>query len=115
MSFRGGKARAYTPAKTAHAEAAIRYLLAANGAQMYPRDIPLSVRMTFWLVRPQSAPRRRIWPVTKPDNDNLQKLVSDAAESYLWEADQQIVRIFAEKRYCPDGVAPHILLEVEPL
>jgi len=35
---------AYTPGPTRHAEAAIRDLLIARGARLFPRDVPLSVR-----------------------------------------------------------------------
>lgn len=103
-----------TPEKTAIAESAIRWSLTAQKARLYARDVPLRVSAIFMLRRPPSAPRTRLWPVTKPDGDNLWKLVGDAGNGHLWE-DQQLVIIQIEKRYCPEGVAPHILLDVEPL
>lgn len=59
----------YTPAKTRHAEAAIRYLLIEKGARPFEREAPLAVSVTFYVRRPASAPRRVVLPAKRPDPD----------------------------------------------
>jgi Holliday junction resolvase RusA-like endonuclease len=90
---------AYTPAPTRHAEAAIRDLLIARGARLFPRDVPLRVEVAFYVPRPRSAPRRVVMPTHRPDLDQYVKLLLDAATGILWEDDGQIVSVVAKKRF----------------
>lgn len=43
--------------------------------------------------------RSEILPTTKPDLDNYEKLVKDAAKSILWMDDNQVTDVIAIKRY----------------
>lgn len=100
----------YTPTKTRHAEAAIRYLLVDKGAHLFERAVPLAVAATFYVHRPASAPRRVVLPVKRPDLDQYVKLVLDAGTGVLWHDDAQIVYLQAWKRFAIGG--PHIELAV---
>jgi Holliday junction resolvase RusA-like endonuclease len=104
----GGFARAYTPAKTRHAEAAMKYLLRAMGAVAFDRGIPLLVEIVFEVARPSSAPKRVLHPCKRPDIDNLTKSVLDAADGVLWFEDAQVVALHAVKRFATAGPCIHL-------
>jgi Holliday junction resolvase RusA-like endonuclease len=102
---------AYTPAPTRHAEGAIKLLLSAQSPKLYEAGVPLSVQMTFWVTRPQSAPKRVLYPAKRPDLDQYVKLLLDAASGLLWLDDAQVVEIVARKRF--SDAAPRQDLAVE--
>ncbi len=70
----------------------------------------LSVRTTFYLLRPQghygvrglrpSAPR---WPKTKPDLDKLLRATMDPLENVVFDGDSRIVEHVARKAYAELG------------
>ncbi len=104
---RNGRVIAYTPGQTAMTEQLIRAYLSQDKTY-FERDIPISLKVTFYLVRPKSCPKKRILPVTRPDIDNLEKLVLDACNKFLWADDSQITTMMSRKRYGE----PRIELEV---
>lgn len=104
VTMRGGHARAYTPAKTRTAEAALRYMLSAAGARVVPRPIPITVRAVFRLPRPASLAKRFTAPTKKPDLDNTIKTLADAGNGVLWEDDAQIVELNVRKTYGVPGI-----------
>lgn len=86
---------------------------------------PIRLDLTFVLKRPKghygtgrnsgrlkkSAPR---YHIVKPDRDNLDKLVMDALNGYLWRDDCQVVQGSIMKQYHnPDDVfGPRTLIKV---
>jgi len=76
-----------------------------------PLDEPLLVEITAYRTRPKSKPRD-IYAATKPDADNIQKLIGDALEGILWVNDSRIVDGRCVKKYAPMGVPGWIELEV---
>lgn len=107
----GGRVMTYTPAKTRKAEEqiayAIRQQVMASGT--FDAGVPLSLSATFFLEKPQSAPKRVTMPVKRPDLDNYGKLLSDALNKYVWPDDSQIVDLHIRKRF---GTPPRIELRV---
>ena len=101
---------AYTPKKTEQAENTIRW--ACNGKERFEREVPLSLTITFYRSRPKSAPKRRIYPTTRPDWDNYAKLVCDALEKFAYCDDSQIVDAHIYKRYTKEGHAPRVEIEI---
>jgi Holliday junction resolvase RusA-like endonuclease len=73
--------------------------MAASGATMWHKDIPLSLRAEINLQRPKSKAKRFTMPTSKPDCDNVLKGLQDAMESIVYQADQQIVKVSVIKRY----------------
>jgi len=84
--------------------------------QMVAADHPLSIRMEFYMARPQSHftdPSCRIQlkataphaHICVPDTDNLVKLVQDALNGVLYHDDKQLVTIVGEKLY--DNTYPY--------
>jgi len=71
---------------------------------------PVEIRIKWHVLRPGSKtlPKKKfsalkilhwLFPTTKPDIDNLIKMLFDAANGILWHDDKQVVRVIAEKVY----------------
>lgn len=107
---RGGKVNVYTPAKTDQAERDF-IALAAEHAPPVPLEGPLELTLVFVLPIPASWSKRKRasagWHCSKPDLDNIVKLVSDSMNrsGAWWGDDSQIAYIRATKSY---GNAPRI-------
>lgn len=105
---KNGKMAVYTPGKTAHAENLIRDWVIARVTEAFPERQPLFVEATFSRPRPKS--NKDPLPVGKPDVDNMEKLLLDALEGFLWPNDSQITTMVTRKRWGP----PQIKLNVMP-
>ena len=69
---------------------------------------------TVWLFPKGRSHKHGEWRVTKPDTDNLQKLLKDCmTRCGFWRDDAQVVRESVEKRWSdePSG----IYIEITPL
>ena len=106
----------YTPAKTRDSEAdikaAIRKRWEDEGAEEFAADVPLSVTATFTITKPPSVPKKRHWPVKKPDLDNYMKLLLDALNKFAFPDDGQVVQIACGKCY---GETPMIEVWIEEI
>lgn len=92
--------RTFTPSRTVSAEEAIRRAWMDAGQPRFP-DGPLRMSITVRVQRPKYHYRADgvqlsaagLWtpiPTTKPDLDNVQKLVSDALNRLAYRDDAQI-------------------------
>ena len=96
-----GKGHAYTPEKTKVFEESVRwYMLEARSRyqivgsnwphyEMIKKPTPVKVSITFYLTQPKRS--KWDYPTGKPDIDNLEKSICDAAEGILYENDSQII------------------------
>lgn len=67
---------------------------------LLPLEGPLMLSATFVLPRPKSAPKRRVWPTSRPDSDKILRALCDAlTQCGAWMDDSQVVEILAGKRY----------------
>lgn len=109
----------YTPPETRKAEADF----ATCAKQTRPRQAfagAVRLRLLFVFPVPESWPQRRraealagrVPHTTKPDADNLLKLVKDALNGIFWQDDKQIVEVEMRKRY---GPAPCTVVDVEEI
>lgn len=106
-----GAVRTYTPRATVAWEEDVRLqALASRPAQ--PIEGPIRLELTVVLLRPRSAPKRRVWPDRRPDLDNYTKTVLDALNGLYWRDDAQIVELAARKIY---GEPPRIEILVQVL
>lgn len=72
----------------------------------------LSLRV-LWLF-PRGAHPHGAWRTTKPDTDNLQKMLKDCMTGVgFWEDDAQVAREIIEKRWSDEPCG--IYIEIEPL
>lgn len=78
-----------------------------------PTTKAIAMTLTFWLPRPQSLPKRELWPITKPDIDNLAKAIQDALEGIYYRRDSQVVRLVVTKAYA-DTPGVRVLIEEVP-
>lgn len=105
ISTHSGYPIAYTPARTRSAEADLRAQLVSQlPASFTPLGGPLIISMRFYLQKPKSKPKKVTHHTTKPDLDNMQKLVLDAMNTVVFRDDNQIVFISASKEYGIPGI-----------
>jgi len=108
VTIRGGFARAYTPDKTVRYEKLIAHeaRLAMLGKALF--EGPVSMMLSIYLCIPRAWNKKKrlsaingdIYPITKPDSDNICKGVSDALNGIIYKDDSQIVDHLISKRYC---------------
>jgi len=65
----------------------------------FGREIPICVRLDFYLARPASLPKRAVWPVKKPDFDKLCRGAIDAMTGIVYVDDSQVVQCIIAKWY----------------
>lgn len=110
VSTFSGHAQVYTPKKTRMAEADIKAAIRTEiaKAERFGAGEPLVLWVTFYVVRPKSAPKRVKHPVTRPDLDNYLKTLLDALDKFAFPDDAQIVSINAVKAFALEGQSPRI-------
>lgn len=60
---------------------------------------PIRLAAVFYRRRPKSTPKRKIYPTTKPDIDNMYKLLSDALNKFVYRDDSQVTTLMLKKRF----------------
>lgn len=117
-----GFTRSYTPSETMHAEATVQevvqQLLRTGQAQRL--EGALEVELVFFRALPKSVSKRKreamlagaLRPVTKPDWDNLGKLITDALNELLYLDDAAITDAIVRKRYSDTPRTEVVLREV---
>lgn len=105
----------YTPKPTAEREKLVRACYAEKYGGASPLDAPLSVTITAVYPVPVSASAAKkremyggaVLPLTRPDVDNVAKLILDALNGRAYTDDSQVVALTASKRYAKEGEAAH--------
>ena len=120
VCMRGNFARAYTPETTASYENLINlsYIQALNGAQSPYWEKPVRIEIQAVYQIPKSFSKKRtaaalagsIKPLTKPDIDNVVKVVCDALNKVAYKDDTQVVEIVARKSY---GIEPMLRIDID--
>lgn len=101
LSTRGGFARAYTPAKTRHAETELQ-ILARQQWKQPPLTGALSVAINFYIP----VKNKKLWGTPhdkRPDIDNYAKQILDSLNLIVWHDDGQIAHLDARKVYAEKG------------
>lgn len=112
---RGGKFGFYTPAKTVKAEKQIKQACIVAMARhrlqtkrkAFKEKESLGVQIYACYPIPKSTPKKKIkmmltddlMPVTKPDLDNVAKLILDSLNGVAYHDDSQIVALLITKHY----------------
>mgnify|MGYP001618310254 CR=1 FL=1 len=109
---RQGKSLTYTPDKTVRATQAWQALWMASKPLQKPLTGPLALSLTFYMSRPKTAPKKRLYPMTKPDLKNMLALVEDALEGLAYFNDSQIISLNLVKHYAvyPDVPRTELIL-----
>mgnify|MGYP001602118616 FL=1 len=71
--------------------------------------------MDFYLPRPKSAPKRVVYPTTRPDLGNLVKAVEDAIQGVVYQDDSLIVSLRVAKHYATESTPPSVYVRLEEL
>jgi len=114
VTFRNGRARAYTPEATKAWEQSARMVL---GELRRPADLwqgPVRMTLTIVILRPTSCPKRK-HPAVRPDGDNYEKAVLDALNGRLFEDDGQVVDLRWTKTYTDDPHAAGVAVEASQI
>lgn len=92
VTFKGGKAQAYTPARTRNyaklAKVVIIGQMNEGDYQIIPKGKPVRILLEFYLNRKITA---------VPDIDNLQKQILDVLKGTCYENDSQVVEVLSRK------------------
>jgi Holliday junction resolvase RusA-like endonuclease len=85
---------------------------AMNGQEL--KEGPLEMMIFFYLDKPKSKSKKKVWPDVKPDLDNYVKAVKDALNGVVYRDDSQVCVLQAFKVY---GVhkAPETLILINNL
>jgi Holliday junction resolvase RusA-like endonuclease len=95
----------FTPRKQANFMGAIKLFAsqAMAGTKPFEGPVELSIRATYLI--PASWPAKRkaaaSWKTSKPDADNLGKIVADALNALAYADDAQVASLIVQKRYGP--------------
>lgn len=117
--FMRSTGHAYTPAKTRNYETNLRLAAQDVMAGAPPLDGPLSVTVNALFPVPQSWPKKKqaqalageVRPTTKPDADNLLKVL-DALNEVVFRDDKQVVDARVVKSY---SARPCMRVEIMPV
>lgn len=109
---KAGKPLVYTPSRTAQAEEQWKALFLESGQTAFAEGTPLRLLLRAYLAKPQYLRKRERLPVTKPDLDNLTKLVLDALEGLAYHRDSNFVDMMQSKRYAVYPDSPRIEVEI---
>lgn len=88
------------------------------GQEKKPFNEPLRVTLTFYMQKPESwgtLKKKKVEGkphMTKPDIDNLAKLILDAGQESLWKTDAVIAQLVCKKLYSD---TPRTEIEIESL
>jgi Holliday junction resolvase RusA-like endonuclease len=96
----GGKTVArFTPAKQRSAMGQVKfYCQRAMGPNAVPIEGPVELSVSAIYLRPKSQKNAR-WKTSRPDADNLSKLLKDALNKVAWRDDAQVVSLHMWKQY----------------
>ena len=81
----------------------------------FPKGVPVRVDIEAFRPLPKSRPKRITWEpdTSKPDKDNIEKLVLDALNGVAYYDDAQVVTGGATKRPRRRGVKEGLWIQVE--
>jgi Holliday junction resolvase RusA-like endonuclease len=96
--------RTFTPQKTMNYEGVVagKAAEAMNGREPFEGPLRVTIRATFLVPASWSQKRKSaaVWKTSKPDADNLAKIV-DAMNAIVWRDDAQVCELTVQKRYGP--------------
>lgn len=115
-----GQARMFTPAKTASYEGTVAMAAqqAMAGAPLIQGPARAVLRLALaipasWSQKKQEQARvGAVLPTTKPDADNVVKVIFDAINGVVWRDDSQVVELVLTKVY---GSTPGVSVQIEEI
>ena len=120
MSTRGGFIRSYTPEKTRKYEAQVSHYatqaMRQSGCEIF--EGPVSVHVQAAMAIPESWSKKKresaqqliIWPISRPDLDNIIKAALDGINEIVFADDSQVVKLSGSKLYSAN---PQLTVTIE--
>ena len=113
----------YTPKPTAEREKLVRACFAEKYGGETPLEGPISASVIAVYPVPVSASAAKkremyggaVLPLTRPDVDNVAKLILDALNGRAYIDDSQIVSLTVSKRYAGEGEDAHTEVSIFPV
>ncbi len=114
------KGAAYTPDDTVKYQNLVGIMFRSVGGKEIEQKIPVRVHITAIYQIPKDTSKAmrelmqeaKLFPVVKPDIDNVTKIILDGLNGIAWHDDSQVVSVLAEKEY---GDEPCVIVTVEAL
>lgn len=88
----------FTPAKQRSAMGVVKLFCQRAMQGAAPMEGPIELSISAYYLRPKSKPRA-VWKTSRPDADNLSKLLKDALNTVAWRDDAQVVSLHVWKQY----------------
>lgn len=112
--FAGG--HAYTDSRTANYEALVGWY--ARAANIQKIKGPVRIVVTAYWPCPKAKERVTMpypgeWKVSRPDIDNILKIVCDGLNGIAWEDDAQVVIAVCSKRIAAQGKEARVDIQME--
>ena len=105
-----GKVHSYPPEKTGNYEDLIRWKYTAAGGECYAdKVLQVDIRAFYPIPKQFSKAKRKaalaseMYPTTKPDCDNIIKVVLDALNGVAYYDDKQVICVSCNKYYGETG------------
>lgn len=103
----GNSVRMHTPEKTASYESLVKLAARQAMRDAAPMAFPVALSLVVMHAIPKSWSKRKQdaalagteRPATKPDADNVAKVIADACNGVVWVDDAQVVELSVSKRY----------------
>lgn len=110
----------YTPQKTRNFERDVRLIAKQSLGFREPATGPIRLELVAVMPIPASWTKKKqaqaraglLYPITRPDLDNIEKAVTDACNAVLYADDSQIVEVVKAKRY---GDTPQVWVNIEAI
>lgn len=80
-----------------------------------PLSGPLGADIVFFMPKPKSAPKGKVWCDKKPDIDKLVRATFDAMTGVLYNDDAQIVVLSSRKSYASPEEPPGAHVRIYPI
>jgi Holliday junction resolvase RusA-like endonuclease len=120
FSTRGGKVRSYTPEKTASYENLVKLSFDTQVEDKYVIQWLVKANIKAYFKIPSSFSKKKLkqiedgalYPVKKPDCDNIAKTILDALNGRAYGDDKQVVILQVEKYYSNEPRVEVEILEV---
>jgi Holliday junction resolvase RusA-like endonuclease len=111
-----GKGFTYTPEKTVSYENYVKELFIIQGEKMQEGALKADITAYFEIPKSKSKKDKElkkkaiIRPCSKPDTDNIGKIILDSLNGIAYQDDKQIVELRVRKYYSEE---PKVILELE--
>ena len=108
----------YTPQKTKDYQKLVGSIAELEADNYFMFDEPLVATILCYYPIPRSMPKYKrkmieegtLYPIVKPDLDNVAKAILDALNSIVYKDDNQVVELHIKKLYSDD---PRVIVKIE--